>query len=58
MSLLNAHQDTKHFIAFIDNDGDIRDAVMMLMECYGFETKTYASRSAFIADLDDNLKLD
>jgi len=58
LSILNTHQDTKHFIAFIDNDGDVRDAVMMLMESYGFESKTYASRVAFIADLDDNLKLD
>ena len=43
----------KPLIAFIDSDKDVRDATSELMESYGLEAKTYASRTELLVDLDN-----
>ena len=56
--IVNSRYDTKPLIAFIDNDEGVRDAMTMLVEAYGLEAKTYASRESFIADLDSGCSPD
>ena len=50
--MVNTKRVPKPLIAFIDNDEGVRDAMMMLVEAYGLEAKTYATRESFFADLD------